>query len=1255
MRPLAGSRQPVLTGSRQPEGMRRHEAASLPQNHKPVMNKKVALGLLAAGLLAGSLPAQTVNTVVANQPNGLLEPYSLAVDSDNNLFIADSANHRIAKYNSQSGQLTTFAGKMGEFGTNNGALLQARFFDPKTVLLVSAGLVVADSGNNALRLINLTNGTVSTLAGVAARTGGYADGPAATALFRGPRGLAADTNGNIYISDMRNKAVRKLDTNNVVSTVATNFAGPAGLAMGDNGLWVADQFDHTLKFITNGTTTAVVRAGISGNGGFLDAENGREALFNLPDGVLWLGANFGLLVSESDNHTLRRVYSTNLTSTNYVVQSYAGAAGAPGDENGDLATARFNKPAGLAKYLTGFLVVDELNNAIRQILISPQPPRISDPVLGRIIVVVDQDTGNSQTKLIPFADNEIFNEDIVIGALAEKGISTLFTFGASRTDITQPDPIADPNTSLNSAPDYQDGLPPSQMPPSMVGPLPDLTIKAISKALEGEGRASSQIVTNHLHFVVARPTIDAANPGNIVLKNITAGATLWFTTDGSDPTDGPTQNPATQGPKFHGEKLSFILGTTNLTLKVKAFRSNFKPSQIASVELSPTNFTPNRISFGFAGGEASSDFVAAAGQRFYAPVTLSLLGGQKMYSLQFNVTLDNGTGPASTNYLMSFQSMLMEQLPDKSFRTIPPMAFVRTDLITITNIGSDFTNVFTNAVLVFTNLVFINDTEGLMGVGWLERVGQAALFDTAGQDLITYSRAHDTTFLSANGKVLVGIFSFIIPINAAPGDTYQIQIGRPSATEDGISADVFIESPDGSDPNVAIRGKKTVTVGEPRFVRYVVGDVAPFGWFNAGDFGDTNILNNDLIQMLQSISYTNNLPPPGSDFFDAMDTCCFGATTNGLKGTNWSGAFNPSDGSDANINQIAFGDGVLDINDLYVTFRRSLDPDLKWYARYWSNGVRQATIVSNLFRGNPLRAAATLSMRQADSASPIHALGAPALQPFVTVAADTVRSLPGQTVRIPLRGKISGNYPLRTLLLSVHVVPIDGSAPLSEPIRFQVASGLGAHSLSGSRYPGNYSAAWLDTSQPGILGDELIGTLEVSIPTTATANAAYRVHFEHVSASPNGVGIFPRQTIDGAITMSNRTAMVWQDGIPDQWRMTHFNSLVNLLSHAAADADGDGMSNLAEFKAGTSPTDIASRLHMLADQMPQNEGGAERHVVLSWPTVRDKVYLLEGAASLDAPNWTIISSSIVGTGAEMKYADPDPSQRFQFYRVRLAE
>ena len=63
---------------------------------------------------------------------------------------------------------------------------------------------------------------------------------------------------------------------------------------------------------------------------------------------------------------------------------------------------------------------------------------------------------------------------------------------------------------------------------------------------------------------------------------------------------------------------------------------------------------------------------------------------------------------------------------------------------------------------------------------------------------------------------------------------------------------------------------QTVTVGQRK---YIAGDCAPFRWFNAGDFGDTNLDNSDVEQVFQSAIYGNNYPPLGSDFLDSMDSC----------------------------------------------------------------------------------------------------------------------------------------------------------------------------------------------------------------------------------------------------------------------------------------------------------------------------------------------------------------------------------------------
>src|SRR5260370_12945291 len=53
------------------------------------------------------------------------------------------------------------------------------------------------------------------------------------------------------------------------------------------------------------------------------------------------------------------------------------------------------------------------------------------------------------------------------------------------------------------------------------------------------------------------------------------------------------------------------------------------------------------------------------------------------------------------------------------------------------------------------------------------------------------------------------------------------------------------------------------------------------------------------------------------------------------------------DGNDTTINQMAFGDGILDVCDVYVTFRRSLDPSLYWFRRFWTNGIRGAEFAAN--------------------------------------------------------------------------------------------------------------------------------------------------------------------------------------------------------------------------------------------------------------------------------------------------------------------
>jgi NHL repeat len=299
----------------------------------------------AAALLPGA--AQTVDSVLTN---GVAEPYSVAVQG-NAYYISDSANHRIVAYTPGNGVVSSLAGFIGRPGSVDGKGVYARFNTPRGLLWVSAlgGLVVADYGNQTLRLVKL-DGKVTTLAGtpgIADLDPGPGPIPALSAHFNFPSALAADTNGNVFIADSKNNAIRRYDSiNQLVWTVAQGIAQglnqPNGIAVGDNGdLWVSNSRDHTIQRLVGGVPPAVLAAGTSGQSGALDSLFATQipgfdvpgALFNYPGALLWLGTTNGLLVCDTGNHALRRVYQ-DPDIIGYSVSTYAGVLGQAGFANG---------------------------------------------------------------------------------------------------------------------------------------------------------------------------------------------------------------------------------------------------------------------------------------------------------------------------------------------------------------------------------------------------------------------------------------------------------------------------------------------------------------------------------------------------------------------------------------------------------------------------------------------------------------------------------------------------------------------------------------------------------------------------------------------------------------------------------------------------------------------------------------------------------------------------------------------------------
>lgn len=145
-------------------------------------------------------------------------PYGLAVDSDGNVFVADTYNRTIRKITA-TGVVTTLAGSAGSSGSADGTGSAARFNLPCGVALDAANnLYVADAYSHTIRKVT-TAGVVTTFAGSAGNFGS-ADGVGGNARFWTPRGVAVDVWGNVLVADMQNQTIRRISPAGNVSTLA---------------------------------------------------------------------------------------------------------------------------------------------------------------------------------------------------------------------------------------------------------------------------------------------------------------------------------------------------------------------------------------------------------------------------------------------------------------------------------------------------------------------------------------------------------------------------------------------------------------------------------------------------------------------------------------------------------------------------------------------------------------------------------------------------------------------------------------------------------------------------------------------------------------------------------------------------------------------------------------------------------------------------------------------------------------------------
>jgi sugar lactone lactonase YvrE len=1126
-----------------------------------------------------------VRTTVATITNAGTSLQGIASMDNGDIAVSDAGNHGIWLMDPFTGAWTALTGFNGA-GDISDTKEVAQFRSPCNLSKAGNGvLVVADRGNHRVKLVD-SEGTVANLYGV--KSNFWVQGSQAQGIFAGwwdgtvcesdnygcdearePWGVVVAPNGDVYATETYYHLIRKVTTTGLTPPgapgVVPQFNSPLGIALDSSGnfLFVADQLNNAVFKLNFGDNVTSPFATTNMNQPVAVALDPADNVYVLNRG------------SGTNGYVLKFNKFGNFLGTNATTLTNATALALDGSTN---------------------MLVAELGGAIKRIPSGGGPATVIAAITNagvqlQGIVVEDDgtiavsDSGNHAVFLI----NPVSYAVSVLTGNNGPG-DTIGT--ALFAQLNQPHHLAKAGGGLLVVADFfNDRV-------VVVDAAGTATRLAATNSEVWFGRAGDPVLPASSRFIeMQQPAgIVVAPNGDVITAEILnhnirriLNTGLTGTGGGSGGTNGVVITPPTISPNTGYYPMGQIItvgspnptvfyttdgsepttnsarvtisGNTgfirwvNTTNDLTALRIKAFVSTNASVTVSGVPASANNV--GVPSG-LFGNLRAGVGSTVVIPVVANLRTNDQVRSYQFKVQITpNGSAP-----------MISDQ-----FR---PLSVASNDFIrVITSAQGDA--IATINVSPYTN--------GL-------------------------ARGLEITAIGTNANVsfqrfaIVAMLAVPIPGSAQQGDTYSISVLNGSATSDGVSSPVpFPSMPDA-----------TILVTN---VAYTVGDSASSGWYNAGEFGNTDLDNSDVNNAFYAAAGLR-LPYPFTDVYDAMDA--YPEDEAGFVG----------------------GDAEIRFLDWQVILQRSLR-QIPYYGgtnnwmRAWLSGGDRTSFMTTLPLGSPDQEAGVT-------------VGAPWSRQAKVGAISVGNAVAGGLVNVPVYVRTAWGAPLAGLQFRCIVTPDNGGPALTAAPTFIAKGGL-ATPIQQSFKPSEFACGWSLNIVNGVNcaahTSNYLGTVRFTIPPGAVAGHTYTVAFANADGAPDIHTQYTFETKRATVAVGAAAPPV-TDITSDDWKAYFFGSLADPNADPNADPDHDNVVNWAEYVAGTDPTDAASRLK--CGSATRTVSG-QRQVVLNWLSAPGKAYKVLVSTNLGG-TWDELPDTISGDGNAAQYIETNPTGA-RFYRLRV--